>query len=299
MLQSSPSPFISITHAVPRRFPLTNLPTSPPGTPNVAVGRDQEDYFSMNVFSSAVPLTDRYETTNKVVSEFSAPPSPCLAVPPASVDVALLERFIPPSTVQEYLDLFTHTGPSVLVDRLIELSNENGTLIFIYPTRAGAKTFNSKYLGPILDPILRTMVVIHSLSADVGISLGSMAVADHLQEFEIMKRKLTFLLRKLNRGSGQVSPAAYSLMYSSKEVVHVDRKVWADWYAQQETPRIRDVMTRYFQRAQRLPEQQGINSAVLVREIIDGISKRKYIEGQEPGEKDGMEVGVFVIRRQA
>ena len=271
----------------------------------MTAGRDQEDYFNTNIFSSAVPLIDRYGSTKKAVSEAPAPSTPCLAVPPSSVDVALLERFIPPSSAEEYLDLFNHPGPSLLVDRLIELSADDGTLIFIYPTKAGASTFTSKYLGPILDPLLRTMVVIHSLSADLGISLGKMAVTEHLQDFETMRRKLIFLLRRLNRGDipssqgSQTSRTKYSLVYSSREDVLVERKVWAEWYAQQETPRIRDIMTKYFQRAQRLPEQPGINSSVLVREIVEGVSKRQYVHGQAPTEADGVEVGVFVIRRSA
>jgi hypothetical protein len=30
-----------------------------------------------------------------------------------------------------------------------------GSLLFVYPTKKGASTFKSQYLGPILDPLLR------------------------------------------------------------------------------------------------------------------------------------------------
>jgi hypothetical protein len=35
------------------------------------------------------------------------------------------------------------------VDRLVELSHNNGSLAFIYPTKTGAKTFTNQSFGPI------------------------------------------------------------------------------------------------------------------------------------------------------
>ncbi|MCJ1363790.1 hypothetical protein MMC16_002899 [Acarospora aff. strigata] len=299
-LQPSQRPYINVTHAVPSKFSLTNLPSSPPGTPNLAQGG--EDYFNMTVFANAVPVHDHYDTS-KVLASSPAPSSPCPIVPPASVHVALVERYIPPSSVQEYLDLSSSTGPSVLVDRLVELSPEGGSILFIYPTKRGGMTFATEYLGPILDPLLRSIVVLHKLSADVGLALGRMAAIEHMVGFETMKRKINMLLRKLNRGngpqtSGPLAPSfkgSYNLVYSGTQEVLLDRRVWSDWWAQQENLRIRDVMSRYFKRAQRLPEDTDITSAVLVREIIDGVTTRPY--GDSPAPSAGVEVGVFVIQR--
>lgn len=303
-LESHQSSFISVIHAVPSRFSLANLPTSPPGTPNSSIGPGvnstiPEDYFNMRgVFSSAVPVANHHELYGPATNT-PVPSSPCLAVPPASISIAILERLIPPSNVQESFDLFAQTGPSVLLNRLIELSPRKGTLVFIYPTKAGSTTFASRYLGPILDPVLRTMINSHSLSADIAVDLGRIDAVEHLLSYEGMKRKINMLLEKLNRGSNPSNGLNYSLVYSSKESVHIDRHVWAEWFLQQETPRFRHVTTRYFQRARRLPEQPHVNYAVLTREIVEGITERKYNVGEQPGIEDGIEVGVYVVRRGA
>ena len=299
-LQPSQRPYINVTHAVPSKFSLANLPSSPPGTPNTTHGG--EDYFSMTVFANAVPVID-YHDTSRALTSSPAPSSPCPIVPPASVHVALVERYIPPNSVQEYLDLSSATGPSVLVDRLIELSEVGGSMLFIYPTKRGAHTFATEYLGPLLDPLLRSIVVLHKLSADVGVTLGKMAVVEHMVDFEMMKKKINVLLRKLNRSNISQTGAppargfkgSYNLVYSGTQDVPLERKVWTDWWAQQETLRIREVMGRYFKRAQRLPEDTDITSAVLVREIIDGVMSRPY--GDAPAPSAGVEVGVFVIQR--
>ena len=295
-----PSPYISVIHAIPSSFSMTKLPTSPPGTPSSTVGVEanshhQEDYFNMNVFNSAVSVINHHDIFNRGAEGIPVSPSPYLAVPPSSIDIALLERWIPPASTQEYLDLFAPAGPSALVNRLLELSPKNGTMIFIHPTQAGASTFTSRYLGPILDPVLRTMINSHGLSADIAIELGRMDVVENLLNFEAMRRKVTFLLGRLSRGASH----DYALVHSSKETVNLNRRVWTDWFVQQETPRFRHIITRYFQRAWRLPVQPHVNYAVLTREIIEGLTERKYNVGEEPGSEDGIEVGVFVIRRRS
>lgn len=288
--------YISVTHAVPLRFNLADLPTSPPSTPNPTVPGGG-DYFS--IFANAVAVVDRH---GQAALNTPIPSSPCPIVPPSSVEISLLERYIPPSTVEEYLDLFSATDPSALVDRLVELKPNGGTIVFIYPTRAGAETFANHYLGPILDPLLRTLVVLHKLSADIGLNVGKMVTVEHLATFEVTKRKLHFLFAKLNRGSslqttGPEKKLSYSLVHSCKGKVQMDRKVWSEWWAQQEIPRVREVMARYFKRAQHLPADADVTSAVLVREIVNGVASRPYSKDTAPTE--GIEVGVFVIRRTA
>ena len=286
--------YISVTHAVPLRFNLADLPTSPPSTPNPTVPGGS-DYFS--VFANAVAVVDRH---GQAAFNTPVPSSPCPIVPPASVEVSLLERYIPPSTMEEYLDLFSTTDPSALVDRLVELSPNGGTMVFIYPTKTGAETFAKQYLGPILDPLLRTLVVLHELSADIGINIGKMATVEHLATFEGTKRKLNVLFNKMNRGSSLHATApekkmSYSLIHSSKGTVRMERTIWSDWWSQQEIPRVREVMARYFKRAQHLPADKDVTSAVLVREIVDGVASRPY--GRDAAPAEGIEVGVFVIRR--
>ncbi|MCJ1354137.1 MAG: hypothetical protein MMC33_004124 [Icmadophila ericetorum] len=293
-IQLHATPFILVTHALPPRFTLNKIPTSPPGTPSVSGG---EDYFSTNVFSSAVPIVNRHDIFGQNTPGGTMLSSPCLAVPPASIDVALLERFIPPTSPNEYADLFTPDRPSVLVDRLVELSKSEGTMIFIYPTRRGAETFKSLYLGPIFEPLLRSMMNSHNLSADIAMDLGEIAAVHRMTSFESMQAKLNSLLERLNGGSSQGPRKGYRLIHSRTKLVHIERPIWAEWFIQQETERFRDITTRYFSRARRLPAESHINYAVLTRELVEGIQERKYVEGTEP--RAGIELGVFVIRRTA
>lgn len=291
--ESIPGRYIEVTHAVPIKFNMAWLLTSPVGTPNMASSGGSVDYFNMTVFSKAVIAVDHHDSSNS-----SVPSSPHPVVPPSSVGLALLERFIPPTTLQEYLDLFASDSPSVLVDRLVELSPDNGSLIFIYPTVTGAVSFASRYLGPLLDPLLRTMVGIHELTADLGAHVGKMAVVEHMIAFEKMAQKIRQLLRHMNRGSQRGgAPPKYVLVQSSKQTVQVERKAWTEWWMNQETPRIRDVMNRYFQRALKLPQSKEITAGSLVREILIGVENRAYAEYDAP--REGIEVGVFVIRRTA
>lgn len=283
--------YIEVTHALPVKFNMARLPTSPVGTPSTtAPGAGQADYFSMTVFAKAVVAVDHHDSSNT-----SVPSSPHPVVPPSTVGISLLERFIPPRTTQEYLDLFTPESPSVFVDRLVELSPDNGTLIFIYPTLEGASVFMSCYLSPLLDPLLRTMVGIHELSANVAVEMGKMVAVNHMLPFGKMTRKIILLLKHINNSAQRGPPPNYSLLHCSKQVVPLERQAWAEWWIHQETPRIRDGMNRYFQRAVRLPQSKEVTAGSLVREILGGVQRRTYSES-DPS-RDGIEVGVYVVRR--
>ena len=283
--------YIEVTHALPVKFNMARLPTSPVGTPNITASPPgQADYFGMTVFAKAVVAVDHHDDGNK-----SVPSSPHPVVPPSTVGVALLERFIPPRTTQEYLDLFTPESPSVLVDRLVELSPDNGTLIFIYPTWDGARSFISGYLRPLLDPLLRTMVGIHELSADIAVEMGKMVAVNHMLPFAKMTRKIAMLLKHMNNSTKRGVSPIYSLLHCSKQVVPLERQAWTEWWMHQETPRIRDGMNRYFQRAVRLPQSKDVTAGSLVREILTGVQSRLYGEFDPP--RDGIEVGVYVMRR--
>ncbi|MCJ1432372.1 hypothetical protein MMC27_001728 [Xylographa pallens] len=296
-LLTSSTQYIQVTHAVPANFALTSLPSSPPTTPSII--NPPEDYFTSRVFSSAVALVDRHDTFTRRNDLTMSPSvlSPSLAVPPSSTDFALLERYIPPSSAQEFMDLFTLGGPSILADRLVELSPDGGTLLFIYPTKVGAETFKTCYLNPILDPILRSVITSHCLSLDIGVELGTMASINHLVPFEGLKRKVNMLLRGLSGGTVSTSKARYALVHANKSTVHVHRQVWKQWYLKQEAPKIRHVTTQYLSRARKQLGNENVSQVMLMRSIVEGVEQRDYGHGGSPEEQEGIEVGIFVIRR--
>ena len=279
--------FIEITYAVPPKFNMNLLPKSPMATPNLTSASGEVDYFSMNVFSKAVVAVDHSAAINS-----SVPSSPRPVVAPSTVGITCLERYIPPSSTHEYKDLFSTDGPSVLVDRLTELSANGGNLIFIYPTNFGASTFTSKYLNPLLDPLLRTMIQIHGLSADLGKNVGTMAAVSKMLAYEHMIRKIHLLFRKLGN---MAHHPRFTLVQSSKETVLLERKVWMEWWLAQETPRIREEVRSYYKRGSRLPQGKEKTESALVWEIMDGVQMREY-DDPNAG-REGIEVGVFVIKR--
>lgn len=294
---AQPTVWINIFHAIQGRFNLADLPTSPPSTPGPPIGGD--DYFTQKVFDSAVSISDYSLDLS------SLPRSPRPVVPPSSINVSVVERYIPPTSSNEFSDMFNPSGPSLLVDRLVELSPNNGSLVFIYPTRAGAETFMREYLGPILEPLLRTILVVNNLSSELGTRLGTMASAQHLPDFEQLHRSMSTLCAKLTQRSSTVQRfhdhrASFSLVHASKEEVHIDRETWLkEWWAKQEKPRIRDAMTKYAQEAQKKSSNEHAERAVtpteLIQQLLDGVTKRPYPPQQEA--LSGIEVSVFVIKR--
>ncbi|KMP07689.1 hypothetical protein CIHG_00559 [Coccidioides immitis H538.4] len=309
-LQPGNSPYINIVHAVPPMFNLSSLPTSPPSTPHLLFSGD--DYFSNTVFSSAAVVpgypTDQINSQPSGGHHHLSSP----VVPPFSVHIAVIERYLPPSSIQEYQSLLLNKGPSVLLDRLLELSTNRGSLMFIYPTRRGAETFRDKYLSPILDPLLRQMAVVNGLSADVGNALGRIASIEYMDDFAGMKARLLALCDSLSSRNQSSSGLAsrrtnFTLAYAGQTTVQVDRKLWTEWYIQQEAPRAKDILNRFWRKGHRMPDRalmnaaqrhptsQEITGASLLREILDGIRHRAYPDGCEPD--CGLELGVFVIRR--
>ncbi|KAI9728909.1 MAG: hypothetical protein M1834_007167 [Cirrosporium novae-zelandiae] len=286
--------YIAITHAVPSKFSLSNLPTSPPTTPNIAAANE---YFSATVFRNAVPI-DSYQDLLRMSETMHVPmtSSPRPAVPPETVHISLMERYLPPTSHQEHRDLFSPSGASALMDRLAELSPNGGTLLFVYPTRVGARTFTHDYLGPILDPLLRQMIIINELSTSLGSALGKMAAADYMATYDEMKRKIQNLCVHLNRNPSMPSAKSrFSIVYSNKGYATLAREVWTQWWAHQETPRAKEVLSAYWRNGQRLPANKEKTSAALLREMVEGVQKRPYDAETEPGV--GVEVGIFVIRR--
>lgn len=285
-------PYIHVVHAVPEDFSLSNLPTSPPSTPGHLSQMD--NYFnSTTVFSSASTAHVYHDVYGGVRSVSWPHP----IVPPCSIHVSVLERYIPPSTPHEYRDMFSHGRPSVLTDRLLELSPSGGCLLFIYPTRVGANTFKSQYLGPLLDPLLRQLVVVNGFSADVSRDLGRLEAVNYMDDFDTMKTNVEGLCRKL---SGET--AKFTVIEAGTGRASLDRNLWTEWYIQQERPRMKSLLSRSWQISGgrhtptlNSPETSGgqLSSSMLLSEIIEGIKRRQY----ETFPKGDIELGVFVIRR--
>lgn len=285
-------PYITITHAVPPRFDLLHLPSSPPATPNLFVGRD--DYFTQSIFVHAAVVPSYHISDNSLATP--APSSPNPIVPPSSVQVSVLERYLPPPSSQEGKDLFSLSGQSVLIDRLSELSPMKGTMLFVYPTKTGAGAFASKYLSQILDPLLRALVEVHQLSYGLAESLGSMAAVADMHEFQALKDKMTSLCRRMgNRITSDTNRCNFSLVYASRGEVFIDRATWTEWFLKQEHSRFKRTLENYWGRGRRLSQLDSASAGSVLREFIDGVNKMTNDEAEQAG--PGIEVGVFVIRR--
>ncbi|OAX81735.1 hypothetical protein ACJ72_03920 [Emergomyces africanus] len=322
-LQSDQSPYINIIHAVPPKFSLNNLPTSPPSTPNRMAPGD--DYFNSTVFSSGAPVPAyacHDSASEGLLAESTQIHTPI--VPPFSVHISIVERYLPPPSSREYRNLFSAAGPSVLVDRLRELSPQGGNLVLIYPTKEGARTFKNRYLGPILDPLLRQMVVVNELSADISKALGSMPAIDEMEDFETMQSNILQLCEDLKRresilaGPSPTRRSRFSLVYGGKGEIRMDLKSWIEWYIQQETPRAKDILNGYWRAGYQIPTNHHMASAgtrkpgnrdmsgpSLLQVLFQGIRNRAAADSAGTGNADAngshlgqsLEVGVFVIRR--
>lgn len=288
--------WINVFHALPGRFNLVDLPRSPPTTPGQPF--QGEDYFTQKVFDTAVTVAD-YHTDLSLL-----PRSPRPAVPPGSVNLAIVERYIPPTSTLEFVSMFDVNAPSILVDRLVELSPGNGTLLFIYPTRSGAKTFAQDYLAPVLDPLLRSLAMLHGLPMAFCDAVGRLPVIDQMldyDELESRMRQLCSQLSKTSRSSHSIS-SRYEMVHASTGLVHPMRSIWASkWWIKQEKERLREQTSRWTQDAQsrRKADTRGVERSVASAEVLgqlfSGLDTRSYPAGQPPNR--GIEVGVFVIRR--
>jgi hypothetical protein len=289
---TSRQPYITITHAVPSRFDLLNLPSSPPSTPNVFVGR--EDYFTQSIFAHAAVVPSYHVTANSLATPTPSSPNPI--VPPSSVQISVLERYIPPATSQECRHLFSLSGQSVLIDRLAELSPHQGSMLFVYPTKSGANTFTSKYLNRILDPLLRSLVEVHQLSYGLAESLSSMAAIADMHGFDALKAKVSSLCRRMSHQiTSETQRSNFHLVYASTGEVDIDRRTWTEWYLQQEHTRFKRTLETYWGRGRRLSQMESASAGTVLREFIDGVNKMTNDEAGQTG--SGIEVGVFVIRR--
>lgn len=271
---------------------------SPPSTPGPAIGG--EDYFTTKVFDSAVPVTD-YQGEAALSPRFKNPPSrsPNPIVPPATINFSIVERYIPPTSANEFADIFSFTKRSLLLDRLIELSPNNGALLFIYPTKVGGQTFKKEYLGPIIDPLLRTTTIVNDLPPNFGAALGHMPAAESLPYYdEFRARLLAFCNDLSSEGSilERYHPESVNveLIHAGKADVALNKEVWTkEWWAKQEKTRIRETVTNHFQRARHLHSMSEAMPTQLMHHIMDEVSARPYATPP----KHGVQVGVFVLKK--
>jgi hypothetical protein len=191
--------------------------------------------------------------------------------------------------------MFTFRGRSLLYDRLIELSSDDGVLLFIYPTKTGARTFMQQYLGPILDPLLRTVTVVHDLHSELGRSLGQMSSVNYLDEYDHLEAQVRkYCEAMVERHANPEKRANYEVIHAAKEEILLQRSAWADdWWIKQEKPRVRDVITKYFSKSKKLPSSE-MSAATLIQAVLEGVSERDYHDG-EPSK--GVEVGVFMVKK--
>lgn len=277
--------WMNVFHAVPGTMNLSDLPSSPPTTP--AAPHEAEDYFAMSVFDSAVAVPDYQQRTEPRSTVFSPKP----AVSPGSADITMLERYIPPTSAREFDELFFEHGHSLLSDRLLELG-QNGVLIFIYPTQKGGKTFTREYLGPIIDPLLRKLMISENLHGSLLDELGSMPAVKDLLSFEDMQARVQAFCSGLTastspggsvttsrpkektaipslnvRAKTSTSPekltsahqhAEYLLLDAFPYSVHPTKKAWAeDWWVKQEKPRIRRIVADYLAKNSGMRQREG------------------------------------------
>lgn len=294
--QVSPKPttWINVFHAVPGRFNLADLPTSPPSTPGNP--SDSEDYFTFKVFDTAVAVPDYAQSSWEFLP---MPRSPRPVVPPNSVDLSIVERYIPPPSPTEAKGMFApKSGSSLLLDRFSEMSPNGGLLFLVYPTKTGAKRFMNEYIGPILEPLLRSMAIINELSADLGSSLHKMAAVEHLVDFGELKASVEQFCRQRSADNDRFQPdkkSTYSVVYSARQEVMPDRATWsADWWIKQEKARVRTTVAKYFQRNPKLHHDKEIVPTAIVQEVLDGVEKNSRPDWRP---SKGIEVGIFIIKK--
>lgn len=247
--------YINVSHAIPPHIPLNRLPSIPPAPgPRSAgaggnglfdnpfggsVSKEGGCYFAPTVFNSIVVAMG--ETPG------SRPPGHLLMsnpiLPPNSLHFSLLERFIPPNSAADDAGMFSPTS-SILVDRLVELNDNRGSLLFIYPTKTGARQFVRNILGPVLDPLLRKLMVLHRLPTDLLWKIRNMPAVDSMADWEDLKNRMEELVAALSRVTdGSLS---IEVAYASTQQIRLNDESWREWWSQQEQMRIREIVKNHY-----------------------------------------------------
>jgi hypothetical protein len=288
---SSNVPYVTITHTYTTRSSITldEVPLSPPATPNIHGGG--QGYFDVNtVFTHAARVPDYHAPSSSTLTEIGNP----RVAAPLSVNVSTLERYIPPTTTDEVRDFFSLGQRSHLIDRLTELSARDiGSLLLVYPTKTGGQTFLKSYKNPVLDPMLRSFMLLRGLTMAAGTALGRMDAAESLMEFGDMQEKLQQLCEALPQHLRSSRPNKFTIAHAERAEVVLSRQTWIELFLAQESARMRQDLIEYQKSGQRMPSQGfEASPAALAREVEQGIRESKERAGGV-----GIEVAVFVIQR--
>lgn len=284
---------LSVLHAISGRFDLCGLSRYiSVNSEHLSNGQSE----TREIYNAAVPVLDYQQRL------LEADPLRSV-VPPSSVHLTIVERYIPPASSHEFATIFDRERPSILIDRLMELSPHMGTLVFIYPTRKGAKIFMDEYLGPLLDPTVRSIFTVNDLLPELGKVTSSILSINGLLEHHEMQHEIEFLCSALNARSQSKSDrddqrGQFELTYASKREVRPPRTVWAsEWWTKQERPWVASMMAGLSRRRALDPKcpQVPFIPAELTHQLFDGVCKRPYGVGEKP--LQGIEVSVFVITR--
>ena len=149
------------------------------------------------------------------------------------------------------------------------------------------------------------MNCLYKLSADFARGVGEAAAVSQMLPFENMLRKLSALLRQLERFNippSNRSKPKFKIVHSNTQIVPLERKEWTQWWIHQENERITKLVNSYFNKGHMLPNKMNVSGDIedvtasdLVREVCDGVKERPY-EAHHAA-RDGIEVGVFVVKR--
>lgn len=286
--------YITISHAVTQARITEDFPRSPPATPNYQMGGDS--YFgSQTMFTNAVSVPVYHSLGLSMLDPLQAQQS---IVHPTKAQISILERYIPPSQEAEISDLFDPTSNhSYLAHRLPELAMNNGTLLFIYPTKVGGETFTSRYLGPVLDPLLREMTILKGMNTYAAERLGRMPAVASMLSFEELEYKLSGFCSAINQhASTRNTRTSFAIVHSEKTEVILDKQTWQTWFVEQEQTRFKHDLIDYHQAGGKLPQasegKSEVTAGMLAREITESISRSTNTSGGV-----GIELGVFVVRR--
>ena len=238
---------INVNHAHPPHIPLNRLPSIPPDS--ISSGSRFENLFGSGVSSEggggyfAPPIFNTIvvaprETPGSRPANMINP-----ILPPNSLHFSILERFIPPTSMADDQNMFSPTS-SILTDRLFELSEYGGSLLFVYPTKTGAKQFVNKVLGPVLDPLLRKLMVLYGLREDVLWRLRTMTAVETMAEWDTLKKRVESLCKTLS--TSLRNPIPVEIAYTATANVRLNEDSWREWWSQQEQMRIREIVKRHF-----------------------------------------------------
>lgn len=187
---------------------------------------------------------------------------------------------------------------------MCELSPDGSALLLIYPTKHGVRTFQERYIAPVLDPLIRQLVVVNGMSADLGQFLGRHSFAMDMEDLNGLQERINELCETLSD-----STSRFELVDAETANVFLDRNLWGEWYVQQERKRFKDVLhlNPYHSEGSRSPDsgnvhrmfgtQPGMSSSMMLTTILDGLRKRAYCATYRPPAP--VELGIFVIRRCA